>query len=103
MCFCETNRIQNDVIFNVTPYADGGYERAAQKKNPVCLERNGARGGVARAMSCPRFRRSGGCRNRDRNVAPTRMEGEVDGDFTVWRWCWKVQCGNGILLYSRLT
>jgi len=33
-----------------------------------------------------------------------REWGEVgDGVFTPWCRCWKVRCGNGILLNSRLT
>jgi hypothetical protein len=44
MRFCETNRISRGAIFVVTPYAGGSYERAAQKVNPVRLERNEAKG-----------------------------------------------------------
>src|ERR1039457_546558 len=43
MRFCETNRIRHDAIGDVTRCAEGGYERAAQKMNPVRLERNDTR------------------------------------------------------------
>ena len=44
--------------------------------------------------------------------SPKRLRGRLSkwserrteyGDFTVWRWCWKGQRGNGILRNSRLT
>jgi len=53
MRFCETNRICRGAIFDVTPYAEGSCGRAAQKVNPVRLERNGAKGGVAMAVFLP--------------------------------------------------
>jgi len=56
MRFCETNPNCWDVIFGVTPYANGSYDGTAQKVNRV------------------RSSGSGGGGNRDRNVAPTRME-----------------------------
>jgi hypothetical protein len=84
MRFCETNPIRHDAICDVTRRAESSYERAAQKTNRVRLERNEARGGGTMGMSCPRFQRSGGCRNRDRYVAPTRMEGDL-GAWGLYR------------------
>ena len=127
--FCETNLIFRPPIFDVTPYANGSYDRISQKVVRVRLEEMKPEGGVAAVMSLLRSSGNGGCRNLDRNldrtVAPTRREWgwvyrstpkrirgslskwtggrAADGAFTVCRWCWKVQCGNGILPNSRLT
>ena len=61
MCFCETNRIGREAICDVTSYVESGYERVAQKTNPVRLGRNEARGGVAMVSFRPHFSGSGGC------------------------------------------
>jgi hypothetical protein len=90
MHFCETNRIDYGAIFGVTPYIEGSYEGAAKKMDPVRLERNEAK-------------RAGGYWSRTGMALPRLGRDVGDGDFTVWRYCWKVHQVNGILRNRRLT